>query len=229
MSLLDKAYYALEEVESRWALSHRDVVYLAENGLLRLSVRLYAAHLECGVIEERGDGERFTAPTERTWFDGLQDLRDSDAYRLFREGQAAVEQFVAPEGEYRYLREPTERVVVRQMDVVIRREERDRVEREHGLLTRPTPGEPEFGQDNDYREVRLDGRTYRLGPLQARVVKRLYEAERAGEPWCVGKAVLGDAGSASIRMADVFKSQPDWRRLIASDRRGRYRLNLPSP
>ena len=37
MSLIDKAYFTLEEIEERWQLPHRDVVYLAENGLLKLS------------------------------------------------------------------------------------------------------------------------------------------------------------------------------------------------
>jgi hypothetical protein len=44
---------------------------------------------------------------------------------------------------------------------------------------------------------------------------------------CGAKAILEQAGSASVRMADVFKSQPNWRKLIRSDRRGLYRLALP--
>jgi hypothetical protein len=27
-------------------------------------------------------------------------------------------------------------------------------------------------------------------------------------------------------MADLFKTQPEWRKLIQSDRRGKYRLNI---
>jgi hypothetical protein len=42
-----------------------------------------------------------------------------------------------------------------------------------------------------------------------------------------GKLILGEAGSSSTRMSDVFKSQPHWRRLIDSDGRGRYRLRVP--
>jgi len=30
-------------------------------------------------------------------------------------------------------------------------------------------------------------------------------------------------------LADLFKTQKDWRTLILSDRKGRYRLNLPIP
>jgi hypothetical protein len=52
----------------------------------------------------------------------------------------------------------------------------------------------------------------------------LDEAATSSNPWREGKLILGEAGSASTRMADVFKSQPHWRRLIDSDGRGRYRL-----
>lgn len=57
-------------------------------------------------------------------------------------------------------------------------------------------------------------------------MRALHEAAQAGEPWQNGKAILSRAGSKSLRMADVFKSQKDWRHLIRSDRRGGYRLNL---
>lgn len=227
MSRLDKAYYALDEVEARWRLPRRDVVYLAENGLLRLSVRLYGVHLECGTIEEMGDGRRLPLAAERLWFTGLQDLLDCDAHRLFREGQVTVGRFAAPAGEYCWLIEPTDEVAIHLSDVVVRKEERERVEAEQGLGSPdPAPG-AELSERNDYAEVRLGGRTYLLGPLQARVVKHLHAAARAGRPWCFGKLVLAEVGSASSRMADVFKSQREWRRLIESDRRGRYRLKLP--
>jgi hypothetical protein len=49
MSLIDKAYFTLEELEERWQLPHRDLVYLAENGLLRMSVRLFGVEIECGM------------------------------------------------------------------------------------------------------------------------------------------------------------------------------------
>lgn len=227
MSVLDKAYYTLEEVESRWHLPHRDVVYLAENGLLRLSVRLYGVQLERGLLEAASDGRPWTVPTDQAWFTGLQDLLEADAHRLFRDGQVVVREFDAPDHEYIHLREPTEEILVRVPDVVVRKEERDRVEATFSLNGAASGETPRLQQSNGYAEVRLDGRTYHLGTLQARVVERLHQAALAGNPWCAGKAVLGEVGSASTRMADVFKSQRDWRRLIESDRRGRYRLNLP--
>ena len=86
--------------------------------------------------------------------------------------------------------------------------------------------EATFIHSADYLEVRCNGCRFKLGPIQAEVVRALHEAAQAGAPWQNGKAILSRAGSKSLRMADVFKSQKDWRQLIRSDRRGGYRLNL---
>ena len=45
-----------------------------------------------------------------------------------------------------------------------------------------------------------------LGVVQARIVRILHQAADSRSPWCAGKAVLLEAGAASRRMADVFKS-----------------------
>jgi hypothetical protein len=226
MSLIDKAYFTLEELEERWQLPHRDVAYLAENGLLRLSVRLFGVAMEFGVYEEGADGEWFTVPHERRRFTGFQDLLDRDVFQLFRQGQVDVVHFHAPEKEYCYLIEPTPIVTVCRDDVLVRREERDRVEVKHALVRKGAAAPASLQQSNDYREVRTAGLLFSLGPVQARVVKRLHDAATSANPWCEGKIILGDAGSSSTRMADVFKSQPHWRRLIDSDGRGRYRLRV---
>jgi len=40
MVSIEKDYFALDELEERWEVPQRDLVYLAENGLLKVSVRL---------------------------------------------------------------------------------------------------------------------------------------------------------------------------------------------
>jgi hypothetical protein len=226
MSLIDKAYFTLEELEERWQLPHRDLVYLAENGLLRLSVRLFGVEIECGMYEEGADGEWFSVALDRRRFTGFQDLQERDVFRLFRQGRFDVVQFHAPEHEYCHLIPPTESVCVCREELLVRREERDRVEAKHDLVQKGSAAPPSVQQSNDYREVRTGGLSLNLGPVQARVVKRLHEAATSSNPWCEGKLILGEAGSSSTRMADVFKSQPHWRRLIDSDGRGRYRLRV---
>ncbi len=84
----------------------------------------------------------------------------------------------------------------------------------------------EFQPDADYRHLTLNGRSFTLGDTQAKVVGALHRAQKAGFPWVHGKTLLAEAGSKSRTIGDLFKSQPDWRELIDSDRQGRYRPNL---
>lgn len=224
MSLIDKTYFTLEEIEERWQLPHRDIVYLVENGLLTLSVRVLNVRLELGEYQELANGDWGRLPTDQHRFSGLRDLGQYDASRLLRDGHANVDGFAAPAGEYCDLLEP-ESIPVRACDVVIRREERDRVEHQHGLAGATKPAVTSiFRQVNDYGEVHVAGRVFNLGQLQSRVVKQLHRAAITGDPWCSGQALLAAAGSSSTRVSDLFKSQRDWRQLIESDRRGNYRL-----
>jgi hypothetical protein len=75
--------------------------------------------------------------------------------------------------------------------------------------------------------VRLNGLVFHLGPIQARIVKQLHRAALTDQPWRSGTELLEGAGSASTKIADVFKSKRHWRRLIESDGRKKYRLRLP--
>ena len=227
MVLVEKLYFDLEEVCERWSLPKRDVGYLAENGLLRVSVRLFDARIERGVYErDTLDGHPHRIPFEQAMFTGLQDLTRCDAFRVFVAGEAHVVQFDAPGDAYTALIPPTEPLTVTPPQLVVRREERDRIECS-GLLMRRQGGEPPtFEQRHDYREVRLGTLRLSLGRLQANVVRHLHEAAHVGDGWCAGKTVLARAGSTSKRMQDIFKSQPRWRELIELDRYGRYRLRI---
>jgi len=226
MAGIEKEYFALEELEERWELPHRDLVYLAENGLLKVSVRLYGVRLEQGIYEEVDKGQWCSIPDDQSPFHGLQDLRAHDAYRLFHEGALRVGRFDAPSGRYCVVLQPENGILVKQDELVVRRDERDRAEAKHGLAGIGRGSEIVFEQRDDFSEVTLGDRTYMLGQFQARVVKILHDAAMSGCPWQHGKAVLADAGSSCTRLSDLFKTQPEWRKLIQSDRRGRYRLNI---
>lgn len=226
MATIEKDYFTLDELEDRWGVPHRDLVYLAENGLLKVSVRLFAVRLEQGCYEEVDDGQWFSIPEEQGLFHGLQDLRPQDAYRLFHEGAARIERFEAPEHRYCVVLRPKNGILIKADELVVRRVERDRAESRHGLGGIQRTVQTVFEQRHDFSEVILGDRTYFLGSIQARVVRILHEAAATGRPWQHGKAVLAKAGSSCTRLSDLFKTQPDWRKLIQSDRRGRYRLNM---
>ena len=230
MGLPEKAYFGLEEIEERWGLPRRDLVYLVENGILKVSVRVWNLPVERGYYEDGPDGGPLPIMLNQRLVSGLLDLDPGDAYRLLRDRRLAIRRFAAPEGEYACVMKPEAAIDVRCEDMVVSREERDRIEREHAIRhARAAGGRAPFEQRDGYKEIDLQGRTFHLGSCQAKVIRILHEAARAGTPWRHGKAVLGEAGSSCSRMADLFKTQKGWRALILSDRKGRYRLNLPIP
>lgn len=226
MATIEKDYFALEELEERWEVPQRDLVYLAENGLLKVSVRLYGVHLEQGSYEEVDEGQWCSIPHSQAPFHGLQDLCTHDAYRLFHEGALRIDRFDAPRDRYCVVLRPEDGIMIRKDELVVRREERDRAEARHGLGGTQRTSGIVFEQRHDFSEIVLGERTFVLGQIQARVVRILHEAAMRGVPWQPGKAVLAEAGSSCTRLSDLFKRQPEWRKLIQSDQRGRYRLNI---
>jgi hypothetical protein len=226
MGFVEKDYFSLQEIEIRWNLPHEDIAYLAENGLLKISVRVFRVHLEEGIQEQTEDGRWATGLVGREWHSGLLDLQAWDAFVLFRDGVVQIRHVAAEPGQYLSILEPHGGIEARQADIVVRRRERDRVEAQHGLgPEQAPPSEAVVVHNNDYAEVLFNGRTFRFGQCQARIVRILHEAAKTESPWCHGKAVLGQAGSSGTRMVDLFKHKKGWRDLILSDGRGKYRLN----
>lgn len=224
---IEKAYFTLQEVLDRWRISEADIVYLAENDSLRLSTRVFGVPMEFGDYEDSRDGLACRVLYEQTHYNGLLDLHARDAFQLFRCGEVNLTDFRIPGADYATLCEDAVPVLVMIGDLLIRRDERDRFEIANGFSgTGASIEEPTFIASSDYQEVRCNGSRFKLGPIQAEVIRTLHEAALAGDPWQNGKTVLSSAGSKSLRMADVFKSQTNWRHLIRSDRRGGYRLNL---
>ncbi|MDJ0858952.1 MAG: hypothetical protein QNJ03_07725 [Dinoroseobacter sp.] len=223
---IEKAYFTLPEILDRWSISEADLIYLAENDKLRLSVRVFGVPLELGDYEEAHEGEHFRVPTEQSRFSGLLDLYAQDVFQLFRCSEVHLSDFRTPRASYATLYGDADPIFVMIGDLLLRREERDRFEAETGFSGAETgPQLPVFSASPDYQDVRCGGHQFRLGPIQAQVVRALHEAARRGEAWQSGKAILSAAGSKSLKMSDVFKSQKQWRSLIESNGRGNYRLN----
>lgn len=220
---IQKAYFTIQEILARWGIPETDLIYLAENDRLRLSVRVFNLPMEFGDIEEVPEGA-FRMPYERSRYSGLLDLAAAEAFRLFRCGETEVTYFRAAQGSYAEVQDDAGGLFVAIGDLLLRREERDRFEAEMAR-TNAGPISGMFSVSNGYQEVRCDGIAFRLGAIQAEVVRILHEAALAGDPWQDGKTILQTAGSRSLKMSDVFKSQKQWRRLIQSNQRGQYRLN----
>lgn len=222
---IDKSYFTLPEVLARWSMKEADLTYLAENDELRLSVRVFSLPIEFGHYEEVDPGNFVAIPSDSRRFDGLLDLRPQDSHPILRGQAVALTDFQLPDADYARLLDDHEPLVVRKEDLVIRRQERDRFESERaaaqisGATTAGT-----FQASANYQHVQFKGKSFRFGSIQAAVVCALHKASLSEHPWQNGKFILEQAGSQSLRMSDVFKSQPGWRDLIWSDRRGSYRL-----
>ena len=222
---IEKAYFTLPEVLARWSMPEVDLVYLAENDQLRLSVRILNLPIEFGDYEETDDGRCYSIPTERSLFNGLLDLYVQDVFQLFRKGEVSITRFRTAKADYACFYGSRESLTIRKLDLMLRREERDRFEAATGFggASGMKPAGA-FHASADYQSVRCNGCEFRLGPIQAQVVRILHAAAKRGDPWQSGKAVLSQAGSRSLKMADVFKSKKDWALLIESNGRGAYRL-----
>ena len=62
MTRIRKSYFTLEELASGWGLPEADLRYVAENGLLTLSIRVVRVFMELGYWEEFEDGESDVDP-----------------------------------------------------------------------------------------------------------------------------------------------------------------------
>lgn len=244
MPFKKQKYFRLEVIEREWDITHDDVMYAVENGMLAVCVWLPMSFVERGNVT---DSEFYVL--SRDHCEGLVRIRPKDCHRLFQRGTITLSHFltirdidytdirVAPEPP-----QPLLEVYVR--DLLVTNEDRNHFELEHDVRSedklplfdapkqpiqppRNNAGrvQPEgFQYNNQYRHVVCCQEDFHLGSIQAKVVERLHTATQDGEPWVYGKVVLHDVGSQCQRMRDVFKSQPQWRNLIESDGKGHYRL-----
>ena len=112
--------------------------------------------------------------------------------------------------------------VVRPRDLLVRDDERQRFEAE--VLPTLRVETTSFG---DFTDFWHEGRRYRFTPTQAKVLRFLHDAALRGSPWQSGKAVLAAVGSQSLKLGDLFKRRPEWRRYRRRrTAQGIYRLAL---
>ena len=230
MSLIKKEYFRLDEVIDELGLSGTDVLYLAETGQLRLSVRVFGLMLETGVVEEIDTNDWQSFPEETAPHSGLLELRERDAHEVLKTGATEVQCFHAPLGRYLCRPDHASALPVQTRDLLIRDTELQRLKAQLGhqpaASTAPVSPDPcpGFVHSPDYRMVQIAGETFSLGAYQAAVVRILHHAAQQGSPWCNGVAILAEIECSTLRMSDLFKSKRGWRRLIESNSRGMYRL-----
>jgi hypothetical protein len=125
---------------------------------------------------------------------------------------------------------PQPDVIVRIRDLVILKEDRLKFEKTHDIILNEKAGnQPEkldFVASNDYRYIVLNGEEHHLGDVQAAIIRQLHNASISRNRWVHGKTLLDGANSRAMRLRDVFKSKDEWQKIIVSNGRGYYSLNL---
>ncbi len=91
--------------------------------------------------------------------------------------------------------------------------------------TTSTKREKPTSYDELYQSVYFKGEHYSFGGVQASIIKQLHEAAMKGHERVHFKILIENSGSQSMYMRDVFKSKPNWQKLILSDKRGYYWLH----
>ncbi len=243
MPLPEREYFDLSALAKRWQTTVQDVQHYAETGKLRCSVWLDQISVETGVFKKRANGQKLFEPLEKLYIEGFVGIRPEDCRRLFRNERASTTVFVSLKQENLYLhitRETEAKIAIEPKDLVVRAIDRDHFERINGLGTGVSSilvngfcenggvfeRSKKFSHSADFTTVTISGEIFRFGMIQAKIVSLLYGAYTRGDPWVHGKTLLYNAGSQSERIKSIFQSKPSWRKLIKSDGRGYYALDL---
>lgn len=219
-----------------------DIACYTIDGLLEVSIMAISIVAETGTFEAEDQG-LLRLPEGTTVLNGPQAVVASDLWPVFRHGAGHIARF-KPVTAHGYIELASHQGSIRITldDLLVTRTERDRFELACGMGLgepvaaaahehRPTAvehsasGSP-FVHRDDYSEVVFSGELFRLGPLQASVVRQLHEASLTANPWRPGKELLSNSSASTMRIVDLFKVKKNWRTLIVSDGRGNYRLNL---
>jgi hypothetical protein len=231
MPLPPRSYYHIDELSEAWGSSVPELASFVMDDLLQICVMALCVHVEIGNYEENEHGyDRM--PIDYKTLSGLQPVYRKELWPVFQNGSAEISSF-RPGGGADYVSfrddQPPMRITLK--DLLISATDRLNFENKYGLgkeSERSTGEEPAVFTHNDsYTAVCIQGVPFKLGLCQAAVVRQLHQASRTEQVWVDGKTLLREAGADSRRLVDLFKNK-DWRKLIASEANGRYRLRLPT-
>ncbi|WP_309082845.1 hypothetical protein [Chelativorans sp.] len=222
MGLPPRSVYTLDEIAQAWGATIGELLGLAVDGKLTISVLLFGSRVDSW------HGHQDPLPAGRRQAHGPHGVFEKDLWAINSRGAVYLRRFRTEDGFVEVLEDDLG-IEVTKSELVVTAEERRRFEQEHDIV--PNVGvEPDdlcFTHSPDYSEISLAGRAYRLSPKRRAVVQLLHEAWLAGRPWMRDEVLLSQAGSASSRMVDLFAPLEGWRNILRCDHRGRWRLNIP--
>ncbi|PIR38110.1 MAG: hypothetical protein COV35_07675 [Alphaproteobacteria bacterium CG11_big_fil_rev_8_21_14_0_20_39_49] len=224
MGLPGREYYYLGEVADRWSVSKLDIQYYIEKGLLDAGIWLRNAPVEFGYYENLGECGREKVPLNKKTVSGIYEILPKDCSMLFRRKEIMLYHLKNPkEDEYIAINNDNG-FQVNLSDLVITEQACFEFEQKNGVVLKDNHG---FIYNKNFEVVILNGIRFQLGSIQSNVVRLLHEASLTDDPWLYGHTTLCAAGSKGNGcMVDLFKNQPEWRKLIVSGKNGYYRLNI---
>ena len=232
MPLPEVEYYALGELSKRWRVPKKRVRHYLETRALDGCVWLKPCWMQCGELTRRKNGEEVFHAHERRWVKGIVRLRAEDCHWVFRNHHTEIRRFGSLKNPdiYLQLENKLASLIICRQDVIIRAKDVRSFESRNGIQikcnTIVRDSLDRFQHSDNYETVRISGKEFRFGWVQATIVKQLHLAFLSGNPWVHGKILLDKAGSQSQQLKNVFSSKANWRDCIESDRRGYYRLKL---
>ena len=230
MPLPQKRWFRIAEVAKSWSIPVSDIEDYALDEMLQLAIFVVDLPAEAGNWETGGNGD-VRLIGSLPILNGPQPLLRSSLLEIFHDGQADVRAFRTEHPlNFLHIAERVPSMIVRRDALIVTREERDRFEADHGSEAAfspeaKSPRATDVWHSDDFTSVRVAAEWHRFGPKQAAVLRLLKAAGESDDPWRDGKRLLDEADAATMRLVDLFKRKPVWRRLVMADGKGRYRLN----
>lgn len=221
----------VSEVSKLWGISLDDIKYLGEEGLLEICIH----KIPLKVAMENILAKKPYSPNKQKQEDIInfvktpQPLHPTDIYLLFSNRDKKLKlSRLKTEPILKITKVETPGVEIGFDDMVITISERKRFEFEHlNKTVKYDDSEVLILKSPDFSSIELYGERYNFGAKQAKVVKHLYDQYYLGDPWSHGKALLRAANSECYRLSNLFNKHKAWRKVIISNKRGFYRINLP--
>ncbi len=206
----------IEGLARRWKCSLSEIEALAETDKLKFYLRPAALEIALGKLPPEKYLSLFRKIT-RCYLDHRY------VYLMFKDKEHKVSiTHVGDINVYNTLSNP---LCVDFFDLIIPIEQVEDFEFLYSNVTQNN-NELELLSD-DFTCLRWQGQEYLFGEQQAKVIKRLWQAREAGTPWVYGKRILKDINSTTDRVKNIFSHHKYWRRIVQSDNKGKYKLNLP--
>ncbi len=230
--------YTINEIASLRSISEQSVLHDIYHG--RLPVHAWLPYTVVNEVKQKKIADQVVFTKSERTYEGYVQLYPVDVRQIMKSKRIPVRSFPGTQdGEEIVLRHGVANYWVEAQDLVVledslvqHRQKQKTNDIKVTAIARLADIIPDLqrkatqpAHNPNFDNVVFKGQEFAFGLVQADILKQLYKAACAGDPKVHFKRLFVEAGSQSMRMRDVFKSQPDWKDLICHDSRGYYWLH----